>query len=139
MKCYNCSQNGVYRDRFYKSKVYRDEVHGIYSVKDLAMKVCDKCGDTLVDPENAVKMEQAREADYQKTMRKVPEKYFIGLTETAEMLGMSPNQIFRVPRIKRGFILWIKVKGEYRFLKASVEAYKKTGDGRISLIPFWEK
>ncbi len=105
----------------------------VFSVPDIEQHKCSKCGNTVISLNEADKVTIFVRNKEQEAINNLPACDFISLNQAAELLGITKQAFSKHPRIKRGFIYSITIDDKKFFYKRSVEAFKATKDGRVSL------
>jgi len=131
MLCLKC---GVEYEERRGDLIINDDFVGSYSVSSATWKECPECGRRLFNPQTLERMEAERQRTLDSLLRQRPIGDFLTATETAALLGISRQALHKHRRIRRGFIYSIRRNGKTEYLKESVLLYKKTGDGRFSLV-----
>jgi hypothetical protein len=94
---------------------------------------CRSCGDTMLPLDAARAIEEAREEKRKTLLGAYPIEEFVTSAEAQKMLGMSRQAFSKHRRIKRGFIYWVVSGSQKMYLRASVEQFSRTNDGRLPL------
>ena len=112
---------------------FRSKALGTVDVPDVEQYVCSTCGNSTLTLDEANKVSQFVRDKEQHVINSLPACEFISLNQAAELLGITKQAFSKHPRIKRGFIYSITIDNKKYYYKRSVEAFKETRDGRISL------
>lgn len=112
---------------------FKSKALGTVSVPDIEQHKCSKCGNTSLSMDEANKVSQFVREKEQHVIDNLPVSDFISLNQAADLLGISKQAFSKHPRIKRGFIYSISIDNKKFFYKRSVEAFRDTKDGRVSL------
>jgi hypothetical protein len=114
---------------------FNSKAIGKLSVPGIEQFKCTKCGNTLVSLNETDKILDFVNRKEQEAINRLPIGDFLSMNEAAGILGVSKQAFNKNPRIKRGFIYFIKKDGRKYYYKKSVEEFKRTGkDGRINLM-----
>ncbi|HIJ95672.1 MAG TPA: hypothetical protein HPP94_08040 [Desulfuromonadales bacterium] len=113
---------------FFKSKAL-----GTVRIPDIEQHKCSKCDNTSLSLDEANKVSQFVRDKEQHIIDNLPASDFISLNQAADLLGISKQAFSKHPRVKRGFIYSITIDNKKFFYKRSVEAFRDTKDGRVSL------
>ena len=105
----------------------------VVSVPDIEQHKCSKCGNTVISLDEADKVADFIKNREQHVINNLPVSDFISLNQAADLLGISKQAFSKHPRVKRGFIYSITIDNKKFFYKRSVEAFRDTKDGRVSL------
>lgn len=105
----------------------------VVSVPDIEQHKCSKCGNTVISLDEADKVADFIKNREQHIINNLPVSDFISLNQAADLLGVSKQAFSKHPRVKRGFIYSITIDNKKFFYKRSVEAFRDTKDGRVSL------
>lgn len=111
-----------------------DKYVGPYSVESVDYSQCEECGRRLFPLETARRIEEKRELVLQEKIQSFPIKDFVTGVEAARILGITRQALHKNRRIRRGFIFQTRFSNKAVFLRKSVELFKKTGDGRFTLV-----
>lgn len=133
MNCLECG--GTYQEKTGLLEVV-DSYVGTISIKGVPYYECDKCDDLLYTEEMSRAIEAERTKRIHELLSQFPIGGFISAAETASMLGISRQALYKNRRINHGFIYQIKFCGATVYLRKSVLQYKKTGDGRFALYAY---
>jgi hypothetical protein len=112
---------------------FRSKALGTVCVPDIEQYKCSKCGNTTLSLDEANKVSQFVRDKEQHVINNLPVSDFISLNQAASLLGISKQAFSKHPRVKRGFIYSITIDNKKFFYKRSVEAFRDTKDGRVSL------
>lgn len=112
---------------------FKSKALGTVSVPDIEQHKCSKCGNTSLSLDEANKVSQFVRDKEQHVINNLPASDFISLNQAAELLGISKQAFSKHPRVKRSFIYSITIDNKKFFYKRSVEAFRDTKDGRVSL------
>jgi hypothetical protein len=112
---------------------FKSKALGAVNVPDIEQHKCSKCGNTVISLDEADKVTAFIKNKEQEIINNLPACVFISLNQAAERLGITKQAFSKHPRIKRGFIYSITIDNKKYFYKRSVEAFKATKDGRVSL------
>ncbi len=112
---------------------FKSKALGTVTVPDIEQYTCSKCGNSSLSLDEANKVSQYVRDKEQHVISNLPVCDFISLNQAAELLDITKQAFSKHPRIKRGFIYSTTIDGKKFFYKRSVEAFKETRDGRISL------
>jgi hypothetical protein len=130
MKCHECGGNYQPKnDRF----EYDDPLVGTISVEGLPYYKCDKNGEILFTGEITRALDEARNSRIQKLLSEYPICEFLNAAETAAILGITRQALYKNRHIRSGFIYQTVFGGVTVYLRQSVVHFKETGDGRFSL------
>lgn len=132
MKCYECGK-GEYLERHAAKLWVDDNEIGTFCVADVSYMQCSHCGDRLFGPDDARKVEEARDRELDGILKAMPLSSFISASSTAKMLGISRQALHKHRRISRGFIYQTIHDNSRFYLKESVELFRDAGDGRFTL------
>ncbi len=105
----------------------------VVSVPDVEQHKCSKCGNTVISLDEADKVADFIKNREQHVINNLPVSDFISLNQAAVLLGISKQAFSKHPRVKRGFIYSITIDNKKFFYKRSVEAFRDSKDGRVSL------
>jgi hypothetical protein len=112
---------------------FKSKALGAVNVPDIEQHKCSMCGNTVISLNEADKVTAFIKNKEQEIINNLPACDFISLNQAAERLGITKQAFSKHPRIKRGFIYSITIDNKKYFYKRSVEAFKATKDGRVSL------
>ena len=112
---------------------FKSKALGTVRVPDIEQHKCSKCGNTTLSLDEANKVSQFIRDKEQHIIDNLPASDFISLNQAADLLGISKQAFSKHPRIKRGFIYSISIDNKKFFYKRSVEAFRDSKDGRVSL------
>ena len=112
---------------------FRSKALGTVDVPDVEQYVCTTCGDSTLSLDEANKVSQFIRDKEQHIIDNLPACDFLSLNQAAEVLGITKQAFSKHPRIKRGFIYSMTIDNKKFYYKRSVEAFKETRDGRVSL------
>ena len=112
---------------------FKSKALGAVTVPDIEQHKCSKCGNTVISLDEADKVTTFIKNKEQEIINNLPVCDFISLNQATERLGITKQAFSKHPRIKRGFIYSITIDNKKYFYKRSVEAFKETKDGRVSL------
>ncbi len=112
---------------------FKSKALGAVTVPEIEQHKCSKCGNTVISLDEADKVTEFIRIKEQEIINNLPACDFISLNQAAERLGITKQAFSKHPRIKRGFIYSIIIDNKKYFYKRSVEAFKETKDGRVSL------
>jgi hypothetical protein len=112
---------------------FRSRVIGTVFVPDVAFNECSSCGEKTLTPEaSQYLIDYVRRVEKQ-ALKAIPAGDMITATEAAAILGFTKQNFSKAPKIKIGFIYFIKIGGRKYYSKRSTVQYKDTGDGRFRL------
>ena len=131
LKCEYCGGAIIKtRDKLkFKSKALGDVL-----VPDIEQSKCAKCNDVLISLDEADKVAKYIKDKEHQTIKLLPFDDMISLNAAAKILGITKQAFSKNSRIKRGFIYSATKDNKKYYYKKSVEAFKITGDGRISIM-----
>lgn len=112
---------------------FKSKALGTVNVPDVEQHKCSKCGNTSLSLDEANKVTQFVRDKEQHVINHLPASDFISLNQAAELLGISKQAFSKHPRVKRDFIYSITIDNKKFFYKRSVEAFRDSKDGRVSL------
>ncbi|MDR2850212.1 MAG: hypothetical protein LBW77_06705 [Verrucomicrobiota bacterium] len=137
MKCCECG--GEYKNHTNTKLRVDDDAVGTFYVDGVSYQACGSCGARLFAPEDAKKIEAAREKTLETLLLSQPIGGFLTVAEAVKLLGVTRQAFHKNRRIARGFIYQIPFGDKKVYLKESVERYRRKGDGRFPLRPLEEK
>lgn len=112
---------------------FKSKALGVVCVPDIEQHKCSKCGNTVISLDEADKVADFIKNREQNIINNLHVSDFISLNQAADLLGISKQAFSKHPRVKRGFIYSITIDNKKFFYKRSVEAFRDTKDGRVSL------
>jgi hypothetical protein len=112
---------------------FKSKALGTIRIPDIEQHKCSKCDNTSLSLDEANKVSQFVRDKEQHVINNLPASDFISLNQAAELLGISKQAFSKHPRVKRNFIYFITIDNKKFFYKRSVEAFRETKDGRVSL------
>jgi hypothetical protein len=131
MKCYNCGNTFT---SFTGGLELPSSILGNFTINNVNYLKCGNCGEIFLSDEAwclADKVENQLITDF---ISNLPFNKFIGASKAASILGKSRQALHKHRRIRRGFIYSITLEGKKYYHIDSVKLFKKSGDGRFSLI-----
>jgi len=135
MRCWECGtlmkhvSDGSIKETF--------KTIGKLVVSGLEYDECPKCGEIMFTPETSRKIDRAYGARLRELLRQSPVADFMQAVDAAKLLGITKQAFSTNKRIRRGFIYSYTPDDSRNplYMRSSVEAFRKTGDGRIPLCP----
>jgi hypothetical protein len=112
---------------------FKSKALGTVLVPDIERHECSKCGNASLSLDEANKVSQFVRDKEQHVINSLPVSDFISLNQAAGLLGISKQAFSKHSRVKHEFIYSITIDNKKIFYKRSVEAFRDTKDGRVSL------
>jgi uncharacterized membrane protein YheB (UPF0754 family) len=131
-----CDECGGICERKSDELEVTDPYVGSIAISGLTYYKCNKCGTILYSLEMSQALDEKRKLMIKQLLGERPINDFISAAETAKLLNISRQALHKNLRIKHGFIFQTQLSVAKVYLKQSVLQYKKTGDGRFSLVWF---
>lgn len=131
----SCDLCGVNTIKVTGNFPFNSKIVGRVMVPRVCYSKCPNCQDILVDFDQSIKISNHVKSLEAEAIKSIPIGEFISLNEAAEILGVTKQAFSKNPRIKRGLILSAKVGGRTVYWDKSVEEFRLTNDGRISVGP----
>lgn len=112
---------------------FKSKALGAVVIPAIEQHKCSQCGNTVISLDEADKVTTFVRNKEQEAINNLPACDFVSLNQAAELLGITKQAFSKHPRIKRGYIYSITIDDKKFYYKRSVEAFKATKDGRVSL------
>jgi len=110
-----------------------DKYAGSFIVDNIECEACPDCGDILLSPESASKIEKIRFSIIKSLLGSLPLKDFVCPTEAATILGISRQALHKSKKINLGLVFHAQLSDKAVYLRKSLELFRDTGDGRFPL------
>jgi hypothetical protein len=110
-----------------------DKYAGSFIVDNIEYEACPNCGDILLSPESAFKIEKVRFSIIDSLLNSFPLKDFVSSSEASAILGISRQALHKSKKINLGLVFHAQLSDKTVYLRKSLELFRDTGDGRFPL------
>jgi hypothetical protein len=129
-----CTACGVDMKKTVRDYQIHDDIVGLIGVPKAELWECKECGHVLYPAATASRISAARRQEIEKFIMGRPIGSFVSARTAARMIGHTKQAFSKNQRIKNGFIYSVEVDKRRLYLRSSVRAFGKTGDGRHRLF-----
>lgn len=133
MQCEDCGK-GLHKST--RDLHLHDSAVGSIYVNAAELWQCASCGSVLYPAATAARISCARQQRILDLVGQRPVSEFVTPGEAARLLGQTKQAFSKSLRVRNGFIYSTSLGKRSFYLKASVLAFRDSGDGRFSLVTY---